>query len=337
MSGNARPRSAKPRLGRGLSSLIVNSSASAPPEGVYRPSEPDTAQPLSQDRQVETKPDGRPMEIPIGQIAPNPYQPRVDFREDDLMELTESIVRQGVLQPLVVTRSHVEDSDDENGKPFVLIAGERRLRACERAGFENVPCVLREATGQEMLEWALVENIHRRDLNPIERARAYREYMDRFDLVQAQVAERLGQPRATIANYLRLMDLPDSVQEMIVKGNLSFGHAKVLAGLVGQPAAQEKLAKKVVGGGLSVRQMEQAVQKIKGLPAGPGETAGNGKKVLAKTALILDLETQLSRTVGTRVTINPARKKNAGRITVEYYSLDDFDRITRCLGAELER
>jgi len=183
-----------------------------------------------------------------------------------------------------------------------------------------------------MIEWALVENIHRTDLNPLERAKAYREYIDRFRLTQAEAAERLGQARATVANHLRLLDLAQEVQERIADGRLTFGHAKVLASLIEQPQRQIALARKVTDQGLSVRQLEEIVAQRAAAAEPPTET----KQPAGKSAYIRDLEDQLSRAVGTRVVIKPSRTKNRGRIVIEYYTLDDFDRIAASLGLELE-
>ncbi len=338
MAKNSKPVKTKKRLGRGLSSIVVNSADIAAIEANYA-AETTTVDPAPsyvgtkvppQSIQADSvapvsppQPKGTPLSIPIDKITANPYQPRKEFSSDELSDLASSISAQGILQPLLVK----EDVTIGNDNSYVLIAGERRLRAARQAGLDSVPCVVRQATGREMLEWALIENIQREDLNPIEQGEAYRQYIDRFELTQAEAAEKLGIGRVTIANHLRLLDLKSDVQEMLRLGHLSFGHGKVLAGLIGEPARQLELAKRVIRDGLSVRQLENLVA------AGPA----SDKVALPrkqKQAYVVDMEEQLTQSFGTRVSIKPGRAKNTGRVVVEYYSLDDFDRLTAALGAK---
>jgi len=323
-----KPRSAtgKRRLGRGLSSLITNSTKTPEPE--TPPAHKPISIPIAPDIDAQAPQDTTRRDIPVEQIAPNPYQPRREFDNEKLAELTASVREHGILQPLLAAPKGDNDVDT----PYILIAGERRLRAAKLAGLASVPCVLREADSRQLLEWAIVENVQRTDLNPIDRAKAYRDYIDRFSLTQAQAAQKLGQPRATIANYLRLLDLSDDVQQLLLTGRLSFGHAKVLAGLAGRPAIQLALAGKAAARNLSVRQLEAlvAAANIANTEA-PSSSRRNTKQ-----PYILDLEQQLTQTIGTRVTIRTGRAKNTGGITIEFYSLDDFDRITRALGAKVE-
>lgn len=317
------------RLGRGLASLIRRST----PDDAPGADSPETVPlPTTTPHQAPAQraaADGTAIEIRVDRIASNPFQPRRDFDDQELAELAASIQQQGILQPLVVAPS--EDPKAENA--YVVIAGERRLRAARRAALESVPCIVRHPSRQQMIEWALVENLQRSDLNPLERANAYREYIDRFQLTQAQAAERLGEPRATIANYLRLLDLANEVQALIGDGRLSFGHAKVLGGLIGRPEPQVALARKAARGNLSVRKLEQLVAAA--LEAGEAATSGRGRAA-AKSAYVRDLEAQLTRAVGTRVVIRPSRRKNRGRIVIDYYSLEDFDRIAGALGLDLD-
>ena len=312
----------RPRLGRGLSSLISPSTAPPAPEGHYvadppQAPEQSVAAPADEPRTAEVS-------LPLGDIAPNPYQPRREFNETDLAELADSIAQQGIIQPLIVVNNNSPDIT----QPFTLIAGERRLRAARRAGLHAVPCIVRQATRQQMMEWALVENIQRSDLNPLERALAYRQYTDRFSLTHAQAAERLGQARATVSNHLRILDLPEPCQQLVSEGTLSFGHAKVLAGLAGRDKIQIRLARKAAAKGLSVRHLEALVLAQTEL----GATVAPQPSTPVKPAYVRDLEERLTQSVGTRVSIRPGRAKNSGRIIIEYYSLDDFDRISRGLG-----
>lgn len=295
------------RLGRGLSSLMRTSEA--PSNG--------TSSISASGSGVNS--------VRIGDIAPNPHQPRRSFRDEDLENLSQSIRHDGILQPLILAKA-----SPDIGKAYVLIAGERRLRAAKRAGLDAVPCIIKEATPEQMLEWAVIENIQREDLNPMERARAFREAMDRFQLTQAEVAERLGLARASVANYLRLLDLCEDVQEMVASGQLSFGHARVLASLTGQEERQKQLATTVLSDGMSVRKLEKAVAKP------PADSSTGQRKVDAKSPHVRDLEERLTEAVGTKVRIVPGRAKNTGRIVVEYYSIDDFDRIAEGLGMETD-
>lgn len=327
------------RLGRGLASLMASTRTAAPASpdlpAAAPAAPPDSpaqyvpVRPQPQPVQVAVAPDRSPLELPIDAIGPNPYQPRRTFLDADLADLASSIRRDGVLQPLLVV-------PQLDGKPgaYTLIAGERRLRASRLAGKATVPCIVKSATIEQMLEWALVENIQRSDLNPLERALAYRDFMDRFHATQQEVADRLGQPRSTVANYLRILDLCDVAQKLVVDGTLSFGHAKVLATVAGQEALQIALAKKVAEGGLSVRHLEQLVAASLGKPM--QEPKKDRPAPAGKSQHILDLERQISRSIGTKVVIRPARPKNTGRILIEYYNLDDFDRILESLGATLE-
>jgi len=220
-------RSKRPRLGKGLASLIRNSTEE---QTEYQPFTKSTLT-----KEAITF-------IPIEEIAPNPSQPRRNFDETSLNQLANSIRTFGMLQPVLVKR--IENPQDN--KKYQLIAGERRLRAAMIAKLEQIPCIIKPASRLETLELSLIENLQRADLNPIEKAMAYQKLIDQFQLTQQQVADRVGLPRTTIANYLRLLDLCDEVQSLIIDGSLSFGHAKVLASLAGKTDIQKQLAKKVV-------------------------------------------------------------------------------------------
>jgi ParB family chromosome partitioning protein len=325
MANTAKSTSHKPRLGRGLSSLIVNSTLTEAPDDLpqtYVTSAPSPAVQADDGSAAKMIPIGRAVQIPIDQIAPNPMQPRRDFKPEELSDLADSISRQGILQPLLARPAATGDAD----KPYVLIAGERRLRAAAQAGLKTVPCLLRQADAEQMLAWSLVENIQREDLNPIERASAYRQYVDRFALTQAEAAERLGQPRTTVSNHLRLLELQDVSQDLLASGALSFGHGKVLAALTDDPARQVALAHKAADEALSVRQLEAMIAD--GHPSPPSRRAA-----VARPAYLTDMEEKLTQSFGTRVAVRPGRAKHSGKVIVEYYSLDDFDRIARALGA----
>jgi len=253
-----------------------------------------------------------PLEVALDAIAPNPYQPRKDFGESGLQELMQSIASSGIIQPLVV-RSGGEGR-------YELVAGERRLRAALALGLDKVPVVVREVPDDRMLEMALVENIQRQDLNPIEKAEAFRDYLGRYQLTQERAAERIGIDRATLANHLRLLDLPEDIQSLVRNGALGMSHARTIAG-VSEADVQLDLATKVIRQGWSVRHLEQAVQRVQ---HGVRPRRASGRQISPQARAVED---ELRGLLGTKVRVEEAEKKGAGRIVVEYYSYDDFDRI----------
>lgn len=318
----------RPRLGRGLSSLIRSSKVDDGANGQYEPA---------------TAPPGRESSVPangdvirhinVSDIGTNPLQPRREFDQAALNELADSIRTNGLLQPILVC----ETPGDNGALRYQLIAGERRLRASRLAGLATVPAILKPATLQQMLALALIENIQRSDLGPMERASAYRELMDRFGMTQEQVAQSMGEPRATIANYLRLLDLCTEVQELIGPGGLSFGHAKVLAGLAGMVEGQLKLARKALAENMPVRRLEELVKLVQDGTVVLSDGPVIGRRLPPqKSAYLSDVERQLAQALGGRVQIRPGRGKHRGRIVIEYRSLEDFDRIVRTLGVKLE-
>jgi len=252
-------------------------------------------------------------------IRPNPFQPRAEISEASLDELTESIRRTGVIQPIIVRRQ---------GAAHELVAGERRWRASRRAGLTEVPAIVRTASDEEMLEFALIENIFREDLNAIDRANAYRRYCDAFGLTADQVASRLGEDRTTVTNYLRLLELPASVQDMVRDGRLSMGHARALAGL-DERTRIEKVANIASTNYFSVRAIEELVRKEKDKPTAPPPAPAAAPQ---KRPHVRDLEQQFVRALDTKVEIFESRKKGAGRIVIHYFTLDDFDRVAERLG-----
>lgn len=285
-------------------------------------------------------------EIAVGQVVRNPHQPRQTWDEGKLDELAASIRANGLIQPILVrdigTEGLRDDGTEEAGDTSVvgkahptkaryqIIAGERRFRACQMAGLEAVPAIVRDASEEQMLEWAIIENIHRADLNPIERARAYRQFMTRFNKTQAQTATRMGEERASVANYVRLLDLPEQVQQLIIEGGLSMGHAKVLLGVVGHKDFDMWVEQAVLNA-WSVRHLEEVIRLTKDAETVRHEQEAGGA-VEGKSANIVELEKELSRHVGARVVIQPKRGRgHKGKVTVEYYDLDMFDRIKELL------
>ncbi|MEO6486880.1 MAG: ParB/RepB/Spo0J family partition protein [Thermoanaerobaculia bacterium] len=246
-------------------------------------------------------------ELPIGQISPNPYQPRKTFNEASIEELTRSVREHGIVQPLVVTRA---------GDRYKLIAGERRFRAAMKAGLRTVPVVIKEMMKEgDALEIALIENIQREDLNPIEEAGAYHQLHEEFGLTQEEISKRVGKERSTVANFLRLLKLPDKVKKLLAAGQLSMGHARALLA-VDSAKKQEQLAERVVRKHLSVRQTEMLAAD-----RSPKEP----KKEKAKDVFTRDAEERLTRTLRTKVDI--ARKRRGGVIHIRFSSEDDLIRL----------
>jgi len=241
-------------------------------------------------------------------IKPNRYQPRLNFKQDKLQELIDSIKEKGIVQPVVVRKS------EEGG--YELIAGERRLRAVQALKQKEVPVLIKEANDQEMLEFSIIENIQRDDLNPLEEARAYENLINDFNFTQEQVAQSVGKSRATISNMLRLLNLPAEIKDALFKEQLSFGHAKAILSLPNK-AARISLCRKIIKKGLSVREAEA-------ISAGK-HAAAKRQKAVAKDEHVKQLEEELQRVLGTKVLVLHGKSK--GRIQIEYYSLDDLERI----------
>ena len=247
----------------------------------------------------------------IDAIRPNPYQPRRTFAKDELRSLADSIKEKGVIQALVVRPA---------ATGYELIVGERRWRSARMAGLKQVPVVVKDVSTEEMLELALVENIQREDLNPLEKAEAYYQLMKEFGLTQEKVAKRVGQDRSTVANFLRIRNLPKQIQEDIVNSTLTMGHARALMGAE-TPAQQKTAWRRIVSGDLSVRAAEALVKKLK---------ADKGKASKSKAVSSADLHLQgvaddLTRRLGTKVRI--VRHGKRGRLEIEFYGNDDLDRL----------
>ncbi len=291
-------------LGRGLDALIQEKKVTTPVVDVPTPDKSGITQ------------------IATGKIKPNPMQPRRMFRDEALKELIASVKEHGILQPLLVRQKekHVE-----------LIAGERRLRAATAANLAEVPVIILDIGDQEALEIALIENLQRDDLNLMEEAEGYRELADQFGLKQEQIAKRVGKARATVANILRLLDLPDSIKKFLQNGQLSAGHGKVLLG-VEIDAEKELLATRVVREGLSVRALEKIVEKIKRPPKKP-----RAQKTDLPLDYIRHLSEKLHQHFGTAVHVNSTKtlangKKVKGSIQIDYYNNEDLTRVLEILG-----
>jgi ParB family chromosome partitioning protein len=243
---------------------------------------------------------------PIDAISPNPYQPRQDFSDAELTELANSIKEKGVIQPILVSRT-------KDG--FQLIAGERRWRAAQKAGLDTIPAWVRDASPSEALELALVENLQRKDLNPIEEASAYQELMQRFNLTQEALSTKIGKERSTIANLLRLLRLPQTFQQDLIQNRLTTGHARVLVSIE-SPSVQRTLRDLIIKNALSVRQTESLAKKLQAQP--------KAQKVEGDH-YIESLAGDLQRSLGTKVAIT--RRGQKGRIIIEFYSDGELDRL----------
>ena len=272
-------------LGRGLGALIPSKHADAVPAVA----------------------DGL-MQLPLDRITPNRYQPRKTFNEASIDELARSVREHGIVQPLVVTRA---------GDRYELIAGERRYRAAQKAGLQTVPVIVKEMVQEgDALQIALIENIQREDLNPMEEAAAYHQLHQEFGLTQEEISRRVGKERSTVANFLRLLKLPEAVKKLLAAGHLSMGHARALLSL-DSAKKQEHLADRVVKRGLSVRQTE--------LMASEGSPKAADKKEKDKDVFTRDAEERLARTLRTKVEID--RKRRGGVIHIRFASEDDLIRI----------
>jgi len=314
----------RPRLGRGLSSLIPVDTFTEPPsvEVTKEQTGKEHLQPVSTldvSDSLQASPSGQAvLDLPLDIIDPNPNQPRRHFDEAALVELAGSMKANGVIQPIIVRKA---------GTRYQVVAGERRWRAAHLAGMTTIPAIERDIAGMTQFQVALVENIHRQDLNPMERAQAYRSLLDELGLTQAELATRVGEDRSSVANYVRLLDLAPPVREMVSKGELSLGHAKILAGL-NDPVEQERLAKLVTGQALSVRNLELAVAQA----AVPVQRAAP----TPQSAHIVDLERNISRQLGLRVQIRSGTTKGRGRLIIHYASLDQFDDLLARMQVSVE-
>jgi ParB family chromosome partitioning protein len=316
------------RLGRGLSSLMSGSVSVALEGGKGDiPSSP--LQPVDLSRSADAtgaRPSGRVFQLPLDSIHPNPGQPRKIFKSESLAGLAESIKAAGVMQPVTVRRA-------KDGETYELVSGERRWRAARIAGFDQVPAIVHDLDDRQVAEWSLIENLQREDLNPIERAVAFRSLIDQFSISHEQIGKRVGVNRSTITNSLRLLTLDDEVQEMVRQDLMSTGQAKALAS-VADPTEQRLIARRAVAGDWPVRRIEQAVRKGAGGSGATGAAAGPDPR--PKTAQIADLEGQLAEQIGTKVQIRPGRKKGSGTMTVSFYSLEQFDSLMERMGVELK-
>jgi ParB family transcriptional regulator, chromosome partitioning protein len=305
----------KPALGRGLGALLGGAPIAKPPANISVLATPPAAAPgPGASEQVQ--------HIPLARIHPCRFQPRKDFPPETLRELADSIREQGIVQPLIV-REHKGD--------FELIAGERRWRAAQLLGLSEVPVLVRQAEDQVVLELALIENLQREDLNPIEEAHGYSQLIEQFQLTQEEVAHKVGKSRAAVANALRLLKLSPEIQAYLQDGRLSVGHAKVILGLTGEP--QQGLAtERILKEGLNVRQTEGLVARLQSRPAGGAR--GGAQAMASQDTQRADLENRLRERLGTKVNLRYARGK--GTVEIAFFSDAEFERILQILGVGVD-
>jgi len=263
---------------------------------------------------LETSKEDMVQEISVKDIRPNPYQPRKIFTEEGIEELKQSIIQHGILQPIIVKKSI---------KGYEIVVGERRFRAAKEAGLNKVPVVVRDFTSAEMMELAVLENLQREDLTPIEEAAAYQMLLDKLEVTQEELAKRLGKSRPHITNHIRLLSLPHEIQELIIQGRISMGHGRALLGLKKKELIKQ-LADKAVKEELNVRQLEHLIQQLN--ENVPRETK---KSSVKKDVFIQEQENVLRDRFGTTVTITQRKKK--GKIEIEFFSPEDLNRILELL------
>jgi ParB family chromosome partitioning protein len=316
---------AKPALGRGLGALL----GGTPVLPKTTPAAPSAATPTAASAAatasapIEGAPGERVQRVPIARIRPCPLQPRKDFPAESLRELADSIREKGIVQPLIVR--------EQNGQ-LELIAGERRLRAAQLAGLTEVPVIVRQADDRAVLEMALIENLQRENLNPIEEAQGFAQLLAQFQLTQEEAAAKVGKSRAAVANALRLLKLPDAVQKHLREGRLSVGHAKAILGLPTEKD-QRRVAERVIRAGLNVRQTEALVAK---LTARAGKTLPETTSAPATVAdaNLANLENRLRERFGTKVRLHYQRGR--GAIEISFFSDEELERVLELLGISAE-
>lgn len=333
------PSRKKGGLGRGLASLIPT----GPADGTGDPADRDSLGPRMGAAAADVVIGGAVTggaamaaadvgavyrEIALSDIEPNPRQPRQVFDDEALAELVHSISEFGLMQPIVVRQTPAGAGQRAGGPRYQLVMGERRWRASQLAGLETIPAIVRETDDDNLLRDALLENIHRVQLNPLEEAAAYQQLLDEFGVTHDELATRLGRSRPLVTNMIRLLRLPIAVQRRVAAGVLSAGHARALLALEGGPAGQEELAARIVAEGLSVRATEEAVTLAN---RGDASTAVAPRRKPIQMPGLQDVAERLSSTFDTRVTVSVGKRK--GKIVVEFGSVDDLQRIVALMNS----
>ena len=304
---------AKPALGRGLGALLGGAPAAAKPP---QPAAPTSAPAAAPAPEIDVR--ERVQRVALDRVRPCPFQPRKEFTAEALRELADSIREQGIVQPLIVR--------ERNGH-FELIAGERRWRAAQIVNLSEVPVIVREADDRAVLELALIENLQRENLNPIEEAQGYSQLIGQFQLTQEDVATKVGKSRAVVANALRLLKLPLTLQGYVREGRLSVGHAKVVLGLTND-RQQELAAERIIKEGLNVRQTEGLISKLQARGASPGKSGTITP--LTQDAHVASLENRIRERLGTKVHLRYSNGK--GALEISFFNDDELERILGILG-----
>ncbi|HBG12673.1 MAG TPA: chromosome partitioning protein ParB [Clostridium sp.] len=304
-------------LGKGLGAIFGDEVMESAAEEQEKKNHPKPEQVKVKVEKKEEEPEvGREMFLKLSSIEPNHNQPRMEFREESLMELAESMKEYGVLQPLLVQKK---------GDFYEIIAGERRWRAAKLAGLKEVPVVIREYTKQQSMEIALIENVQREDLNPIEEAKAYQKLMQEFGLKQEEIATRVAKNRVTITNSMRLLKLENRVQDMLIQNQITGGHARALLA-VDDPELQFQIAGRIVAENLSVREVEKLVKSLSKKKE-PKEKKEEDESIFL---IFRELEDRMKTAMGTKVSIN-RKDSNKGRVEIEYYSEAELERIVELI------
>jgi ParB family chromosome partitioning protein len=252
-------------------------------------------------------------EVKLANITPNKYQMRTNFNHDKILEMSESIKENGIVQPVVVTR---------NGNKYMLIAGERRWRAAKMAGMSSIPCIEKELNDKEILTVSLIENVQREDISPLEEATAYDRMMKEFSMTQQEIADKVGKSRSAVANTVRILSLPEDLRDLIDREEITAGHARAILS-VKNPAKRRALAEKIVKEKLTVREAE----KLAAMASGKTSSVKSKKKISSASSEIKEFSEKFEKRLGTKVNIK-LNKNNSGTISIEFYTLDDFDRIS---------
>lgn len=304
-------------LGKGLGAIFGDEVMESAAEEQEKKNHPKPEQVNVKAEKKEEEPEvGREMFLKLSSIEPNHNQPRMEFREESLMELAESMKEYGVLQPLLVQKK---------GDFYEIIAGERRWRAAKLAGLKEVPVVIREYTKQQSMEIALIENVQREDLNPIEEAKAYQKLMQEFGLKQEEIATRVAKNRVTITNSMRLLKLENRVQDMLIQNQITGGHARALLAVY-DPELQFQIAGRIVAENLSVREVEKLVKSLSKKKE-PKEKKEEDESIFL---IFRELEDRMKTAMGTKVSIN-RKDSNKGRVEIEYYSEAELERIVELI------
>ncbi len=305
-------------LGKGLGAIFGDEvmESAAEEQEIKNHQKQEAAEAAAKKDEVPDSETGKEMFLKLSSIEPNRNQPRNEFKEDSLLELAESMKEYGVLQPLLVQKK---------GDFYEIIAGERRWRAAKLAGLKEVPVVIREYTKQQSMEIALIENVQREDLNPIEEAKAYQRLMQEFSLKQEEIAARVAKNRVTITNSMRLLKLDERVQDMLIQNQITGGHARALLS-VEDPELQFQLADKIVAESLSVREVEKLVKSL----SKKKEPKEKKEEDVSLSLIFRELEDRMKSAMGTKVSIN-RKDKNKGRVEIEYYSEAELERIVELI------